>query len=370
MSTPHANHGRSHMSAIQPGLQIAWDATSVERLMKCPRRYQYEALCGWGGRSIHLDAGKYIASALERFQKARAVGVDKETATLDVIKWYMEASYGDAALGHYETLWHCTNDKPYKHADGRRRKCPNALSGVWFPEPAPHICGDCGSPTERVRRFIPEDKGKNRLTIFSALLDYMDNQAKSEASGIVPYVFPDGTPAVELSFTVPFPRVAPTGEQYTYGGHMDYIGKFGAEHYISDNKSTSKTLNDGFFRNYAPSWQFDGYDVCGSLLWPELDLDGVQVDGIQLSASAVATGRRTFYKTDEQRAEHIRTMQWVLECAEKYAREQYWPMNKSSCYGCPFNVVCALPESEREYALEADDEHFVRREPWNPTIER
>lgn len=364
-----ANHGRSHMSARMEGLQVAWDATSMASLLKCPRYYQYTHLCGWRGTSIHLDAGKYIASALERFQKARAVGVDKETATLDVVKWYMEASYGDEALGRYETQWHCTNEKPYTHSDGKRRKCPNALSGVWFPEPAPHICGECGHDVAKVRNFIAPSPSKNRVTIFRALLEWMDAQADSGRTGIVPYVFPNGKPAVELSFSVPFPRIAPTGEQYTLNGHIDYIASFGDEHYISDNKTTGKPLNDAFFSSYSPSIQFDTYDLVGTLLWPELEIDGVQVDALQLSASATSSGRRTFYKTDEQREEHMRTVQWVMECAERYASQNYWPMNKSACFMCGFREICSLPESEREYALKAHP-GFARSEPWNPTIER
>jgi hypothetical protein len=363
------NHGLPHMSKVTPGLQIAWDATSMASLLKCPRYYQYTHLCGWRAESIHLDAGKYIASALERFQKARAEGTPKEDAILDVMRWYIEASYGDEALGRWETQWHCTNEKPYKHADGRRRKCPNALSGVWFPEPAPHICGECGHPTARERHFIAPSPSKNRLTIACALLEYMDSQASSAKTGIFPYTFPNGKPAVELSFSLPFPRTAPTGEQYTLNGHMDYIAQFGEEYYVSDNKTTGKPLNDAFFSGYSPSIQFDTYDLAGQLLYPDLDLSGVQVDAIQLSASSQASGRRTFYKTDEHREEHMRTIQWVLECAERYAADAYWPMNKGSCFMCPFREICSLPPSEREYALEADP-RFTRREPWDPTKER
>jgi hypothetical protein len=367
-----ANHGRSHMSARQEGLQIAWDATSMASLLKCPRYYQYTHLCGWRAESIHLDAGKYIASALERFQKARATGTPKEDAILDVMRWYMEASYEDEALGRWETQWHCTAEKPRKvMVDGkaRYRKCPNALSGVWFPEPAPHICGECGAPTARERHFIAPSPSKNRLTIALALLEYMDSQASSSRTCIFPYNFPNGKPAVELSFSVPFPRVAPTGEAYTLNGHMDYIAQWGDEHYISDNKTTGKPLNDAFFSSYAPSIQFDTYDLVGTILWPELELDGVQVDALQLSASATASGRHTYYKTDEHREEQMRTIQWILECAEKYAADGYWPMNKGSCFMCPFREICARPPSDREYALEADP-RFERREPWNPTITR
>jgi hypothetical protein len=367
-----ANHGRTHMSARQEGLQISWDATSMASLLKCPRYYQYTHLCGWRGSSIHLDAGKYIAGSLELFQKARARGVPKEEAILLVMRDYMLDSYGDEALGRYESLWHCTREKARPVVvDGqkRMRKCPNSLSGVWWPEPAPHVCGECGAPTEIVRTFIPQSPAKNRLTIAKALLEYMDSQAESPKTGVFPYVFPNGKPAVELSFSVPFPRVAPTGEGYTLSGHMDYIARFGDEYYVSDNKTTGKPLNDAFFSSYSPSIQFDTYDVVGQLLYPDLDLSGVQVDALQLSASSTASGRRTFYKTDEHREEHLRTIQWVLECAEKYAREQYWPMNKESCFMCGFREICSLPPSEREYALEAHP-GFTRREPWDPTKTR
>ena len=57
----------SAFSKSLPGLQIAWDSTSLGTLKECPRKYQYSIMLGKQPReiSVHLTFGLYYHAALE-----------------------------------------------------------------------------------------------------------------------------------------------------------------------------------------------------------------------------------------------------------------------------------------------------------------
>lgn len=360
----------SPYSPHNPNLQTAWDSSSLGAIQFCPRYYQLSILEGWGGDQVDLVFGGYAAEGFELYQKRRLAGDTKDAAMLAVVRHIMTETWRDGQQwgGRFENQWHCTGTEPYKNSNGNRAKCPYSHKGSWFPEPSPDVCGECGSPVERVRNYIPAHAAKNRVSLVSMLIAYIDEQPENLDDGLRPYIFPDGTPAVELSVRLPTPWKSPYGDDYILTGHFDYIGVFGSENWITDNKTTTKTLSDKFWQGYSPHYQLDTYDLFGSLMFPDLDLQGVLIDAAQVTATKPpAFARHTFRKTEEQREEHWRNVEFWIKQAEQFALAGYWPMNKRSCFLCPFAKICNKDPAFREQYLRAD---FQKRERWNPLQER
>lgn len=367
-------------------LQVAWDASSLKSLQFCPRYYQYSNLEGWQAESVDLEFGRLIASGFEMYQKLRLDGKSKDEAVLAVVRWALTETYypGTGHVdfdedsnehwhqdtpdtqwgGRYETMWKCDGTQPYKNAKGNRAKCPMALEKVWFPGDPPDICTTCRAGIRVERLYITEHQ-KNRQSLLRALIWYADNQPENIDDGYRPYVFPDGTKAVELSGRIPLPYKNSYGEDYILTWNFDYIGQYGSELFITDNKTTKKGLNSQFFDAYSPDTQFDTYDMVGSIAYPGLNIRGVMVDAVQVLVSGVEFGLHPYYKSEGQREEHLRDIGIWLAQAEMYALQGYWPMNKRNCWLCPFKQTCSLDPSQRAAHLAAN---FPKRPegPWNP----
>lgn len=364
----------SAFSTVNPNLQIAWDSTSLQSIQFCPRYYQYSHLEGWQGDSVDLEFGRLAASAWELFQKSRLQGKTRDEAMLAALRYTMEASEGFG--GHYETQWHCTGETKYKNAKGNAAKCPYCHKGAFFPEPAPSICGECGSGIEVVRNYIPVSPAKNRHTLVRMVVWYCMDQPEVLEDGLYPYTFPNGQMAVELSFQIPLEllhewRAAadtePVVEPYTLCGHIDYIGVFGEELFVVDNKTTTKYLGNEFFDAYSPHFQFDTYDLVATVLFPSLPVRGVLLDGAQTMAGGARFGRHPYYKSEAMREEHLEDIHFWIKLAEQYATEGRWPMNKRNCWLCAFKKICSLDPASRETFLKAN---FNKRERWDPTVAR
>ena len=361
----------SQFSDAQPKLQTAWDATSLSALMKCPRYYQYSILEGWRKEgNEHLEFGGFFASAVELFKKALLLGVSKEQATLDTLRWVIERTFDPIIgpwSGAYSNTWHCAGDRPYRNAKGNRAKCPWAHAGTHVEGVGPTSCGSCEGSIVNERRWLSSYNAKDRYGLVRLVAAYCDEAPSSASEGAFPIAFPNGQPAVELSFTIPLPWHAEAEEPYVLVGHLDSIMQFGDEHFITDNKTTSKTLNQRYWQTFSPNTQVDTYDLAGTLLWPELHIQGVLIEGAQvLNSGLVRLGVGSQYRTDEQREEFLAELEWWLQQAESFALKDYWPMNRKSCYGCDFAQICSVSPSKRQAFLESN---FVKKH-WNPLEER
>lgn len=368
--------------------------------MECPRKYQLGILEGWRQTTekVNLEFGGYFAAAIEVYRKARLSGRTKEQGTIDALRFVIEASWLKASSrdeadgtriltdahpwgGRYESLWRCTGTEPYKNAKGNKAKCPYSHKGVWLPGIAPCECGSCGSKTETQRQWISDDKNKDRYTLVRLVAWYCDEQAENISEGVFPYSFPNGTPAVELSFKMPLPwqvhsgykinpsdgvPVAQYHEQYLLCGHLDSIVSFGEEKFIDDNKTTTKALTANYFLQYSPNIQVDVYDLAGSMLYPSLAIKGVMIEGAQILQEGARFGIGIQYRTDALREELLQDIHYWLKQAERFAEDDYWPMNRASCYLCQFKQVCSKDPAMRQQYLEAN---FEKRH-WNPLEER
>lgn len=367
-----------------PRLQIAWDATSFNELMKCPRRYQYSIVEGYRAvKNADQEFGGYYASATETFKKARLSGDTKEGATIKAVRYAVEATWlrdnegadteGHPWSGEYRDLWRCTGSEPYRNPKGNRAKCPWSHAGRWYPGPAPGVCGTCGSATETQRRWVSDYPAKDRIALIRAIVWWCDEQP--EEGGLELYAFPDGTPAVELGFRMVLPwkapRLSPTGtggEAYLLVGYLDHMDRLAEEVFIADNKTTKNTLSNFYWRQYAPNTQVAIYDLAGSSAFPGLPYSGVRIDATQTLTGGARFGARVFYHTDNQREELLRDLRYWITQAEQYAKDNYWPMNRANCAICPFNGVCSKPPEERQAIL--DNPQLFYRKRWNPLEER
>lgn len=357
-------------SKTNPKHQLAWDASSLKALQFCPRYYQYSNLEGWQGDSVHLEFGRFIADGFERYQKLRLDGYSKDDALLRVVRQALQETWNDDGTqwgGRYETMWKCEGTTKYKNAKGNRAKCPFAFEAAWFPGDHPDVCGSCGSGIRTERRYIGGDSKKNRLTLIRALIWYGLDQPDVLEDGLKPYVFPNGQKAVELSGRMPLPYKSTAGEDYILTWNFDYIGDFGHEIFIVDNKTTTKSLNDKYFEQFSPDTQFDTYDLVGYLAFPDLHVKGTLVDAVSVSVTGVEFGRRPFYKDEAQNEEHLKDLGVWLKVAETYALMDYWPMNKRSCWLCPFKGVCSQSPKMRPGYLAST---FAKKERWDPLRQR
>lgn len=379
----------SPFSAYIPKLQTAWDATSLKSLMTCPRQYQYSILEGWrpAQDKVDLEFGGYFASSVERYKKARVAGKSKAEATAIAVRYVVEASWGEDGPwgGRYEEMWHCTGSEPFRNAKGNRAKCPYSHKGSWFPAPGPGVC-TCGSHTESERQWIGNDRVKDRYTLVRLVAWYCDEQPELAEDGAVPYVFPNGQPAVELSFKIPLPwKVllkegqpythqdgasdyfpAEYGETYILCGHLDSIMSYGDEHLVADNKTTKNMMGAQYFAAFHPNIQMDVYDLAATTLYPSLKIKGVMIEAAQTLTEGARFGVGISYRSDPQREELLGDLRYWIGQAEKFAQDNHWPMNRANCYLCPFKVVCSKDPDSRQRYLEAA---FVKH-PWNPLEER
>lgn len=373
----------SPYSPTIPNLQVVWDSTSLRALMFCPRSYQYGILQGWRGSAVDLEFGIYFASATEMYAKSRLSGKDKHSSTIEAVRRVVEDSwidegngvdygYGESSGrpwgGEYSAQWRCTGATKYRNSKGNAAKCPYSHKGKWFPGEGPSTCGICNSPTLSERRYTPYDKVKNRESLVQLVEWYCEEQPEDFGGpGLSPFAFPDGTPAVELSFKLPLPYSTPDNQPYILAGHLDAIKTFGPiETFISDNKTTKSWLGEAYWKQFSPNIQVDTYDLAGSLLFPDLGIKGVAIEAAQTLVNGAKFATQVFYHTEGQREETLSEIGWWLKQAERFAADNYWPMNKTNCKMCNFQSICSKDPAQRERYLKAG---FVQKH-WNPLEER
>lgn len=363
----------SPFSPTIPNLQIAWDSTSLRLLMECPYKYYLTIIQGWRGSGVDLEFGGLYAGAVEVFKKSLLAGATWEDAQLaafsyafDKSGYYLTNSDNDRWVpwgGSYVQQWRCTGTEKYHNNKGNPAKCPFSHKGVWMDGFAPGVCGECGSPTQEAVNWLPLNPAKDRYTLLRLVTWYCEEQKGSQ---VRPYSFPDGTPAVELSFRMPLPWTSPAGDPYILCGHNDSLVTFGDEGFVSDNKTTKKQLGPAYWAGYSPNVQVEIYDLAGSVLYQDLNLKGVLIEGAQVLVSGAKFGLGVMYRNDAQRNETLRELKYWIGTAEEHARTGYWPRNTASCAMCDFKKICSIDPGSREQYIPGS---FTKR-PWNPLEER
>ena len=325
-------------------IQFAWDSTCLGLIKSCPRLYQYTMIDGYvaKGESIHLRFGIEYHQALQDYDIARAEGIAHE----------------DAVHSAISELVRRTHD--------------------WS-----------------VDETVKPGKYKNRQTLVSLVLDYLDHYVDDPAET---YIKSDGKPAVELSFRFELdwgpnhPRdnwvEVPLKDQstgykgsmnfaekqpYLLCGHMDRVVSFNDQLFVMDHKTTTTTPSQYYFDQYEPHNQMTLYTIAGQVVL------GAPIKGVIVRAAQILLEKENRFvsgftiRTPDQLEEWMHDLRLHLERAEEYATRGYWPMNDTACDkfgGCKFRQVCSKSPSVREIYLHSDFEQLPLEERWNPLKSR
>lgn len=302
-----------------PGLQIAWDSTSLGMLKTCPRKYYLTMIEGWHSKSrpLPLVFGIQYHKALELFDKAKAEGLSHIEAVRIAVRHALELH--DNSIDK--------NDPEYMSHMERTTDCTK----------------------------------RNRENLVRAIIWYLDHFENDSAETLI---MSNGKPAVELTFKMDFPMPAGFPEDLLLCGHMDRVVDFGGDIYVMDHKTTAMALSDYYFDGYNPDNQVSLYTVASTIVL------GQQAKGVIISACQLAVGfcrfmRRPINRTKGQNAEWIKDTQHWIEQARVFAETGHWPMNDTACDkygGCVFRDVCRADPVMRERLLKSD---FTRRI-WDP----
>lgn len=315
-------------SPFLPGtyIQYAYDSTTLGLLKTCPRLYQYTMIDGYvaKGESIHLRFGQEYHQALQDYDIARATGIPHE----------------DAIHSSISELVRRTHD--------------------WS-----------------VDETVKPGKYKNRQTLVSLVLDYLDHYVDDPAET---YIKSDGKPAVELSFRFELDwgpgNLGDTDSvthPYLLCGHMDRVVTFNDQLFVMDHKTTVTTPSQYYFNQYEPHNQMTLYTIAGQVVL------NAPVKGVIVRAAQILLDKENRFvsgftlRTPDQLEEWMNDLRLHLERAEDYATRGYWPMNDTACDkfgGCKFRGVCSKSPSVREIYLNSDFEQLPLEERWNPLRSR
>jgi hypothetical protein len=288
-----------------PGLQLAWDSTSLGKLKTCPYKYYLSMIEGFASKesAIALQFGILFHRGQEIFHKAYARGEDFNSALRLMVREILIES----------------------------------------------------------KTFTADDPKRNRYTLLRSLVWYFENYREDPAKTVV---LADDTPAVELSFRFATPFQSSEGEAFFLSGHLDRVVELSDHLYVTDYKTTGGSLGSYFFANFTPSNQMSLYSLAGAFVLPK-KISGVIIDGIQLGSSFARFARGFANRTEENLSEWYDDAGFWMKLAEVFARAETWPMNDTACSmysGCEFREACSKAPSIRKAYLEST---FVRRT-WDP----
>jgi len=302
----------SSFSTKKQLLQTAWDATSIDLLKQCPRKYQLSMLYGYvtNEENIHLKFGILYHQAIEQYHKYRHLGESHDAAVIRVV---------------HSALIYTWNDK---------------LNRPW----------DSDHPN------------KNRFTLIRSIVWYFEQYKDDPVETLVI----DKSPAVELSFSYQTATLASTGEPYILCGHLDRLGSVAGQIFGLDAKTTKYAVqSDDFAAFYSPDNQMSMYAFAGKIIY-HTQVHGMIVDAAQVGAGFTRFRRVFAPRTEGQLLEwYDELMQYWLPQAEAFAFANRWPMNETSCGrygGCPFRGICGKDPAARDVWLKAS---FKHRE-WDP----
>lgn len=302
----------------QTGLQEYWDATSITLAQTCLRKYYYKNFRGLTPKnlSVHLWFGGHYATAHEHFYKHRAEGIDYEDALRMVVK---EA---------IKNTWDKENGRPYefKTKDG-------------MPETA-----------------------KTRFNLIRSIIWYLEEFGKDSQS-METYHFPDGTPAVELSFTLDI------DDDLILCGHLDQVVKYGDDLYVMDQKTTGNAISQYFFNYFSPDNQMSLYTWAGQAIL-KTPVRGVIIDAAQIGVGFTRFGRGFTHRTPAQLEEWLAGARYTIDLARMATERNFYPMNLASCGnygGCEYRGLCSRSPQVRENFIKGDFDEGNR---WDPVVPR
>jgi len=326
----------AHKKSFDNGVQVVWDATSLDLAQACARKYYYSMIRGIRPReqSVHLIFGGIYASALEHFYKHRALGMDIAEALRTVVQEAMVASW------HYEMV---------EDENGNRV----------------HALDENGNRIGRPVSF--EDPKKTRIALLRTIIWYVEQFAVETDDGLRTYHLHDGKPAVELSFTLDI------ATDIAYCGHLDRVVSMGDALYVMDQKTTGGTVGPYYFNGFSPSNQMSGYSFAGQIILKS-PVRGVIIDAAQIAVNYTRFERGITSRSKDQLEEWLNSTIWSIGNFQSLSEEageveSRWPQNPTACSnygGCSFRGLCSRSPKVRENFIKSD---FVSHN-WDPAVPR
>jgi len=329
---------------LAPGVQFAWDSTSLGWFKECPRKYYYSMIEGYRsrGESVHLKFGILYHNALELYDKCRAGVVERNhNFTKDGIEYDVPVC---EVMDHDEACNYVVRD---------------LLIETWDRE--------TNSP------WASDHNLKNRDNLVRSVVWYLE-QFGDDNDPATTVILQNGRPAVELSFRFE------VDDGLMLSGHLDRVVEFMGGHYVMDRKTSTTTISSYYFDQYQPDNQMSLYSYAAQVIY-QTPVRGVIIDAAQIAVGFTRFERGMTYRTPAQLEEWLndtRAYVWQAQAMGERMQSRVaqgkdavgaWPMNDKSCHkygGCVFRDICSKDPHVRQIFLDSD---YVR-EPWNPLIPR
>lgn len=310
---PDTTHLKSFSPNV-PGLQIAWDSTSLGLLKECPRKYYYSILEGYSGQNDHLTFGIHYHKAIEIYDHAKVEGLSHDDAVDRAVQYCLEATVVRLPSG-------------------------------WRP-------------------WISVEPNKNRFTLLRTVVWYLDTFETDTAE---PIILANGKPAVELSFRFEI-DLKIDGQSALLCGHLDKLVLLSSATYVMDHKTTKYGLDQHWFSTFNPDNQMTLYTLASQIVY-NAPVKGVIIDGAQVLVNSSRFMRGFTYRHKPELEEWMQEAKFYIKQAEGFANHDFFPKNDKSCGnygGCPYRAVCSATPEMKEKLLKAS---FQRRV-WDPLVVR
>lgn len=343
-SVSELTFNRAHFSKTIPGLQFAWDSTSLGALKECPKRYYYSQILSLRSRreATPLTFGLHYHAALEHYDRAICDGATEVEAVRHAVFTALSRA-------------------------GNRVKTKNCLTCGEAGQSATHVyCKSClGTDFEETDSWEPwesDDTKRNRETLIRSVVWYLDHFKHDPTKTIV---LSSGKPAVELSFRMPTDIELPDSNIVLLCGHIDRLVEFQGGIWFTDRKTTISALSEDYFSHYSPDNQMSVYTIASRVVFDRPARGGI-IDAAQVAVGFTRFQRGFVSRTKAQNDEWMRDLEWWMQMACAYAEHEHWPMNDKACRLCNYKSICSKDPAVRSQFLAAG---FKIHE-WNPLDER
>jgi len=279
---------------------------------------------GWTARrkNVHLLFGGWYATALERYYRACAEGMESNDALCLVVRLALMST---RELEHKDGSWHLAD---VKFED-------DSYTGAWRP-------------------WASDNNIKTRETLIRSIVWYVD---QFEEDNFETVTLANGKPAVELTFTLDLDN------GLVLVGKLDRLVKYGDDIYVMDQKTTRSTITQRYFEGWSPDTQMSAYTFAGQALY-KLPVKGVILDAAQIAVGFTRFERGFVFRSKAQLEEWYESSLYHINAAREATASNRFPMNRSSCShfgGCEFRHICSRSPEVREQFLKGDFQKEDRR---------
>lgn len=302
----------SHKLSFDNGYQFVWDSTCLSLFAECPRKYYYAIIEGLAHKStsVHLIFGSHYASALEMLKKEIAAGTDPDQALILTIRYLLIAT------------WDSTTKKPQ----------------------------------------VFDDTKKTRLNLIRSVVWYFDEYINNPENPYKTHILKTGKAAVELSFKIE------VDNGYVFSGHLDEVVGIDDLLMVKDQKTTTQTLGDWYFKQFEYAPQMFMYS---SVAKPVLGspISGVIIDAASIQINATQFQQRTITKQKDLLEDWYNSTLALIDMADSCTSKKFFPQNRTSCgnySGCDFLPLCQANSKFRETVKKAQ----YTSKNWDPAVNR